>query len=57
MAALNPWRAAIAHAGLIERLLWDIVWGTPTHRDPKPSSRQVIGLLVVNPAHSPSPYP
>ena len=52
MAASNPWRPTIANAGLIERLMWDIVWDIPTHRVPNPTSRQAIGLLVVNPASS-----
>ena len=48
VAASNPWRPAIANAGLIERLMWDIL----KHRTPKPTSRQAIGLLVVNPPSS-----
>ena len=45
VAAPNPWRAAIATAGLIERVMWDIVWDTRTHRVPKPTARQAIGLM------------
>lgn len=54
MAASNPWRPTIANAGLIERLMWDIVWDILRHRTPNPMSRQAIGLLVVNPPSAPS---
>ncbi len=47
-AAPTPWRLAIANAGLIESFMWDIASDTQTHRTPKPTSAQAIGLIVFN---------
>ena len=49
VAAPHPWRPAIANADLIESFLWDILWDRPKNRVPKPTSRQAIALIVVNP--------
>ena len=51
VAAPDPWRPAIANAGLIASFLWDILWDIPKNRVPKPMSAQAIGLIVF---HTPS---